>query len=610
MQLLDNLNYEKPVKGGGRQAIVFDIEADSLDPTQIWHLCLRKVGAAGFKHYTEPDGNIEEGLEILENADILAAHNGVNYDMPAIKKLYPGWQPKGIVVDTLACSRIGWPHIFEMDMKRLRLTKMPKKLWGRHKLEAWGSRYQLPKGDFDLSEGVPCWSPELQVYCQRDVEITDRLFRSYMTQPVPAVVHEMEHQMQEFFLRIEQQGFAFNQQRAMELMATWGPERDRLRAVLEQTFEMNVRLTPKRGEHRLSLFNPASYTQIKTRLFTRGWTPNEYNPKTGNPKVVDEDFIELISDGHTELAPLREFLVLNKRMGQLADGEKAWLNTVTDEQRIHGRITHIGTVTYRGAHAVIANVPANKPDTLFGKECRELFYVGDEDYARGVRLAGVDVSGLELRLLAHYLTPYDNGAYAREILEGDIHTANQKAAGLPTRDQAKTFIYALLYGAGFTKLGRVCHVSGPRDDTTMMALGKKRKALFLKKMPAMAKFLKDVAKAVKMKGYLTGLDGRRLYSRSPHSAPNLLLQSAGIILVKYATLRCVEKLKEKTGLVPWQDVRWVTHYHDEWQAEADRLQEEYLAHAVESIEWAGEHLGLRIPVTGEGNVGRTWAETH
>ena len=295
-----------------------------------------------------------------------------------------------------------------------------------------------------------------------------------------------------------------------------------------------------------------------------------------------------------ELATIMgEYFLLIKRLGQLGDGRQGWLK-VERGGRIHGSCNTNGAVTGRATHAYpnVAQVPSL--GAPYGKECRSLFTVG-----KGNVLVGVDVSGLELRCLAHYMAKYDGGAYGETVVNGDIHTVNQKAAGLETRSLAKTFIYAFLYGSGVANLGRLCG-HGAKE-------GSQLKARFLKKIPALATLIERVQKASE-RGYLVGLDGRRLKVRSAHSALNVLLQSAGAIICKQWMVEFDKALKEKGLSESCQQVAWV---HDEIQLETkEDMADEIGKLAVESIKRAGEHFEIRCPLDGEYNIGANWAETH
>ena len=273
------------------------------------------------------------------------------------------------------------------------------------------------------------------------------------------------------------------------------------------------------------------------------------------------------------------------------------MKMVKSDGRIYGSVITNGAVTGRMTHNSpnVAQVPA--VGVPYGKECRTLFRVPE-----GRALVGADASGLELRCLAHYMARYDGGAYMKEILEGDIHTANQKAAGLPTRDNAKTFIYAFLYGAGDEKIGSI--VGGTRQD------GKKLKNRFLKRTPAIAKLKAQVEHVAKTRKYLIGLDGRKLRVRAVYASLNLLLQSAGAILMKQALVILDDKL-QKEGLTPGIDYEFVANIHDEWQIECDQKYAEFIGKtAVEAIAEAGVFFNFRCPLDGEYKIGKTWAETH
>jgi DNA polymerase I-like protein with 3'-5' exonuclease and polymerase domains len=188
-------------------------------------------------------------------------------------------------------------------------------------------------------------------------------------------------------------------------------------------------------------------------------------------------------------------------------------------------------------------------------------------------------------------------AYSQEILHGDIHSVNQEAAGLPTRDSAKTFIYAFLYGAGDEKIGSI--VGGTKKD------GEALKARFLSRTPALRKLRETVDKAAK-RGWLKGLDGRQVHVRSQHAALNTLLQSAGAVVMKEAMVLCYEQAKSR-GL----EFKQVGTIHDELQYEvAEKHAEELGQICVDSIRKAGEVFNLRCPLDGEYQVGESWAQTH
>lgn len=338
-------------------------------------------------------------------------------------------------------------------------------------------------------------------------------------------------------------------------------------------------------------FNPGSRQHIY-RVFKEkyDWKPKQFTP-SGEPKVDDTILNEL---EYPEAKLLAEYFLLDKRIGQLAEGNQAWLKLVRNG-RIHGRVNTIGAVTGRCTHSHpnVAQVPANR--VPYGERMRDLFVA-----SKGMKMVGADASGLELRCLAHYMAFWDKGEYAKVLLEDDIHSVNQKAAGLPTRDNAKTFIYAFLYGAGDEKIGSI--VGSGREA------GKFLKSKFLKTLPALGSLVKMV-KAAANKGYIKGLDGRNLKIRSEHAALNTLLQSAGAIVMKFALVEADRLLQQK--FTSGVDYEFVGNIHDEMQLECrEEIAEEVGSIIVTAIENATEHFDFKCPLTGDYQVGDSWAKTH
>jgi DNA polymerase I-like protein with 3'-5' exonuclease and polymerase domains len=220
---------------------------------------------------------------------------------------------------------------------------------------------------------------------------------------------------------------------------------------------------------------------------------------------------------------------------------------------------------------------------------RSLFVVDE-----GSKLVGVDASGLELRMLAHYMGDEE---YTNLILGGDIHSYNQEAAGLPTRDNAKTFIYGFLYGAGDAKIGEIVR-GGAKQGATL-----KRK--FLQSLPALRRLLDRVGVAA-ARGHIKGLDGRRVHVRSEHAALNTLLQSAGAIVMKKALVIAVGRLNEYS--YPY---KLVAQVHDEFQVEVPEKYADRVGIIFRNaIRQAGEELNLTCPTEGDVKIGSSWADTH
>jgi DNA polymerase I-like protein with 3'-5' exonuclease and polymerase domains len=518
---------------------------------------------------------------------------------------------------------------------------LPRNLYGSHSLKAWGLRIGELKGDYGDQKGAwEAWSEEMDVYCRQDVEVTKKLTAHLVECGLSDKAAELELHLQEIICQQERHGFLFDVEGAQKLAASLGERRDDLLQKLQEAFPPKpekligpygnqksrmTRMLEQDGYQSMDWmfpdvrtqleglgirfkwqkeqpFNPNSEKQIIERLQEMGWEAKEFTDK-GQPKM-DEPILEEVGKQFPKAQPLVEYSMITKRLGQIAEGRAAWLKLVGDDGRMHGRCNTMGTITYRFTHSSpnMGQVPGVRAP--YGKECRGFFHV-----PQGRRLVGCDVSGLELRLLAHYMSRWDGGEYAKIILEGDIHTRNQETAGLSTRDQAKVFIYAFLYGAGDGKLGSIANPD-ERDDAKLRKLGKQLRRRFMTKTPALARLSQAVrAKAAKSKR-LEGLDGRAIIIRSAHSALNALIQSAGSIATKASTVR-FRHLMEGSGYKMPDDWCLVAHVHDEWQTETrEEIADETARLAVQSIEEAGDILNLRCPITGEARVGASWAETH
>jgi len=576
--------------------LVFDIETDGLDPSVIW--CLVAQDEQGkFYHYYED--TLDEGIKFLQKADMLIGHNILGYDIPVIKKL------TGIdlyhsdkVIDTLVLSRLFNP------------TRE-----GGHSIAKWGYKLGLPKKD------SPEWSAftkEMLSYCERDVDINYKLF-NYLKKESLGFSKEcinLEHKVTYILEQQKQNGFLFNDEEAMflasELSCKLKETEDKVHETFKPIWIDDKLVKPKlKKDGKLSKqglteqeysdiidgtleqkpfmrktlqeFNLGSRKQIGQRLQELGWKPNKFTP-TGQA-IVDETTLKKIT--HIKEAQLiADFLLYQKRLAQV----HSWIDAVhEDDGRVHGSVICTGAITGRMAHRSpnMAQVPAVY--SPYGKECRSCWVV-----PKGYKLVGIDASGLELRLLAHYMADED---YINEIINGDIHTANQQFAGLKSRDEAKTFIYALIYGAGDEKIGSI--IKGNRAD------GKRLRERFLTGLPTL-RTLKERVDRASEKGYLKGLDGRKILLRHKHAALNTLLQGGGAIAMKKALIILEETLK-LNGL----DAKFVANIHDEWQIQVLESQADFVGRlGVEALEKAGQHYNMRCPLTGEYKIGDSWYETH
>lgn len=605
---------------------VFDIETDGLLDTCTCIHCISiiDVETGEATVYDPPDK--EKGLEHLLTFDTIIGHNIIGFDIPAIKLLYPEIGKrleKKKLRDTLVWARVVYPDIKNMfDWALWRKKILPPKLIGSHSLKAYGYRLGEYKGEFGETTDWSEWSPEMSQYCKQDTVVTYKLYRKLVAKSFPEQCIEDEHRVAQIIKRQEDFGFKFKTEEAALIYADI---RERMRVLKRELgeefkpwYEPVKLFTPKRDNRTRGYkkgamftkikrvnFNPGSTKNIATAL-TRyyGWKPTDFTDK-GEPQC-GESILKTLPYPHVD--KIITYQILKKFAGMLGNGKNSWLKLVDTDDRLRGRVLTNGAVSGRMTHIKpnIAQTPSISKDKEgnikldvaghFGYESRQLFTVD-----KGYKLVGADASGLELRMLAHFTGKWDGGMYANEILKGDIHTKNQKAAGLPTRDLAKTFIYALLYGGGDEKIGSI--VGKGRGA------GKALKRKFYAELPAMKKL--DIIvknKAQKFK-YIKGLDGRRVPIRKHHAALNTLLQGAGALVMKKALIILDDSLqaKFKAGV----DFEFVANIHDEFQIQVkEEYAEEVGRMAVEAIKKAGEYYNMRCPLDGEYKVGDTWADTH
>lgn len=596
--------------------LLFDIETDGFLENVTKLHCIVIKDTKDNKVYTYRGGwphEIEEGLDHLTSGDVVVGHNIIKYDIPVIQKLYPNFEiPLHKIVDTLVLSRLIWPNIGEWDSKLVHNGTLPGKKWGSHSLEAWGYRLEKMKGEYidwfkqQAGDGyVPGdeWkhlNQEMLDYCIQDVEVTQALYERAQAKEYSPKAIQLEHETAYICARMERSGWPFDKDKAAQLYAELSGKRQVILDSMKATFEPEVikRVSEKTGKplkDKIIEFNPSSRQQIGERLIRKyGWKPKEYTPN-GQPKI-DETILKDLD--YPEAHQLADYFMLEKRIGQIAEGDNAWLK-LERNGHIHGGYNTNGAVTGRATHQTpnLAQVPSVR--SPYGPECRSLFTVRP-----GFRLVGADLSGLELRCLAHFMSRWDNGEYIEELLNGDIHTKNQNAAGLPTRDNAKTFIYSFLYGAGDDKIGSVVG-AGAKE-------GKRLKEAFLAATPALARLREAVATASK-RGYLIGLDGRKLHVRSEHAALNTLLQSAGALISKRWLIE-IDKAAQAKGLKYGWDGDWVMlgWIHDEVQLGFNSKgdYEEFGQMVVKAAETAGEFFEFKCPIGAEFKAGQTWYDTH
>ena len=574
--------------------VIFDIEGNGLQPTVIHCIVAKELN--GYLHQYGPD-QIDEGIKYLQSCNTLIGHNILSYDIPVINKLYGVDLSDKNIEDTLVMSRLFNP-IRENG----------------HSLKTWGYRLNFFKQE--QPEDFTTFTPEMLEYCSHDVKLNELVYKALLEERrgFSDESVELEHQVAKVMIDQEMNGFKFDEKEATLLLAKLKTRMNEVTDEVQKTFKPRMvdvkRVIPKlkkNGElsksglradeyerciatgnykpfmrQELQEFNLGSRKQIGEYLIDFGWKPERFTP-TGQP-IVDEGTLKKIE--HIKEAKLiADFLLYQKRIAQV----QSWLDSIEDDGRVHGSVIPNGTITGRMSHnhPNVAQVPS--VSSPYGKECRACWTVDE-----GNVLLGVDASGLELRMLAHYMNDKE---YVNEVVNGDIHTTNQKLAGLKSRDQAKTFIYALVYGAGDEKIGKIS--GGTRKH------GSQLRKRFFDNLPSL-KNLKDRVQQASRRGYLKGLDGRKIYVRSEHAALNTLLQGGGAIVMKKGLVLLEELLR--LNAIPY---KFVANIHDEWQIEVPKDVADFVgSKAVESLIKSGQHFNMRCPLDGEYKIGDNWSETH
>ncbi len=544
--------------------IALDIETNKKHNT-IWCCGTYDLDTKEAKVWTEP-----EGLKsYISKATLIVGHNGIAFDFPVLNRVWKTTIRMSQVQDTLVMSRLSNPS--------------------REKGHSLGNLAPLvgrTKKEYDDFDGG--LTPEMVEYCKEDVVICGELYL-YLLQELKGFSDQcikLEHDVQAIVARQERHGFMLDIGLVCTLVADWKKRLSDIEEGLQTVFPPIVtpRVSEKTGKplkDDVEVFNPGSRQQIAKRLMEKGWKPTKHTEK--GQVIVDESVLAGVDIPEAKL--IAEYLLVQKRVAQA----HSWLEAVSADGRVHGKVITNGAVTGRMTHHSpnMAQVPSS--GSPFGHECRSCWTVPE-----GKMLVGADASSLELRMLAHYMKDQD---YVKEVIEGDVHTKNQNAAGLQTRAQAKTFIYALLYGAGPAKIGTI--VGGSAKEGKILIDN------FLRNTPALKK-LREKVERLASSGELPGLDGRKLQVRSAHAALNTLLQSAGAIVMKQALVLLDGKIKRAKI-----NAQFVANVHDEWQIEVDeKFADDVGKFAVESIKEAGQVLQLRCPLDGEYKKGKTWAQTH
>ena len=561
--------------------LLFDIETDGLNEivingkgnavpegTKVFCLCTRDFDTGSVNAYVGP--GIKDGVEALRCADLIIGHNILMFDIPFLERLYGKIYTD--TCDTLVVSRLMYPDLHNHPL-------------GGNSLKHWGKHLGIEKMEYD---NFDYFCEEMLEYCLQDVEVNAEIYntqQNFIEKYKKNIA--LEHITTKIISLQINNGFGFDLEAAeslqMQLLCDKAKIDDRMRDIFPPIVE--ERWSDKTGNRlkdKVTVFNPGSRQQIASRLTTKyGWKPPLTNK--GNPKV---DAAVLKKLDYPEAKELVNQFDIMKLESQVAD----WIKraSASRDGRIHGNVNVQGTVTGR----MTASQP-NMQQVSGDSRARALFKPRD-----GWVQVGIDASGLEARMLANRMAPYDSLEYGKIILNGDIHEANRKAAGLTNRDQAKTFFYGLIYGAGNQKIGEIV---GKNSWT-----GGKLKEKFFKNIPAIKKVMDNCAFQVADKKTITLLDGREVPCRAKHVGLNVQLQGDGAIVMKLALCILINKLskyKGKYGLM--------ATVHDEWQFECDPMIAEELGKlGCEAIKEAGERLSCVMPLAGDYCIGKDWSECH
>lgn len=599
-------HYVWDIEGNGLHEITLDQKGQPTPECSKVH-CLVAIDVQTKEMHTFRPHQINEGWDLMCSADSIIGHNIMQYDIPVMERITGRRLPDSVkIIDTFTMAQLMWPD----------RSNNPVGGYGLKQLGIYFGENEKA----DYSGGWEEFNEEMLSYCQQDVRANLDIFRRMapmVKDRVPKHVLQLEHDFARIISDQTATGWHYDIDGGERLlidilMKKRGIEDDLRKAFPDIKEEMKspqywedpetghqyttkgdikgkgsgaIRERVVRGPNKFKMipFNPGSSVQLASRLNEKyGWQA-EVNEASGKP-ICDVEVLQSLDFPEAKL--LLEYRDTDKLRGQVEDWNAR--AGYSRDGRIHGTLKTLGTVTGRTA-ATQPNVQQVSGD----KAARSLWQP-----TPGWVQVGSDLSGLELRCLAHYMAPFDDGAYADLILNGDIHTANQNAAGLETRDQAKTFIYALIYGGGNAKIGSIVGGSASK--------GGRLKDTFYQNIPALKKVIDQAVACADSAGEIKLLDDRVVPVRSAHKALNVLLQGAGAVISKVWCITANRRVAE-AGL----RARQIGFIHDEMQwechpADADQLCEILTSSSV----IAGEELGIRMPVDSEAQIGANWSECH
>ena len=542
--------------------VVLDIETDSLDAQKIHCIVAKDIDTS--QVHVWDHNNLDKFKPWSCTVDKFIMHNGISFDAPVLNRLLGTNIKLNQVIDTLVMSQLFNPMREQ-----------------GHSLSAWGDRLSYPKWECD---DFTFYTPDMLMYCKNDVNLTENLYKQLLIEGKSFSYFsiDLEHKIRAIIDQQEKNGFALDIQKTIGLLARLSDEASVLESWAKREFEPTV--VEMKTKTKYIPFNMGSRQQIANRLIERGWKPKQFTDK-GNI-IVSEEILDKIN--MEEAKKFSKFFLLQKRIAQI----QSWINSYNDTtNRVHGRVLTLRTITGRMAHYKpnMAQIPAIR--SPFGKECRDCWTV---ENPHTHTLVGTDASGLELRCLAHLM---DDKDYINEVIHGDVHTANMKIAGLTDRDQAKTLIYAFMYGAGAAKIGKIVGGNTKRGQDLIER--------FLSGIPALKRVRNSVQRAAE-RGKIKGVDGRTLFIRSPHSSLNTLIQGAGASICKDWLVNMIQRVNS-TGV----DAKLVASILDEYQFEVAKGDvKRFGTITQEAIKDTERKLKFNCPLDSTWKDGETWTMTH
>ena len=613
-------------KGAGPRA-AFDVEGNGLlhNATELHCVVLADLDSNRIDEYGP--SQIGDALAHLSRMAYLVAHNANGFDVPVLERLF-NWRPRADcqIVDTMVAGRVILPAIEDLDDKAAAMGD-PKlgKLRGRYSIEAWGARLGTPKVGADITD-YSKWTPELQARCVADTIICKAVWQLLQPDGYSQKAMALEYRAAAVCEQITAAGVPFDVKAAQQRCRQWQARRAEIGARLQRDFPgVNVNSRKQLGE----------------LLESKGWVPAERTKKTKQAKIDDET-LESLPALFPEFAGLSEFMILGRRIAQVSTGKEAWCKHVSSDGRIHGAVIHIGTPHSRAKHLTpnIAQTPNPKRAKPFAAECRALFRTSD-DWV----FVACDQAGLQDRGFAHYLSQFDEGKYAKAFIDGlDPHWKCATDLGLiasgteldkqnkvhaAIREGAKSFRYAFLYGAGAAQAGRIVgniirtvmqidpgsdlhrqffgNATRPSENK-LKQIGTNAIRKFIRSTPGLGRLRERLEEGSRRKGWLPGLDGRRIPVRALYTTLNFLVTSSEAVITKRWLCDVYDELNQKFRYGWNGDVVIVLWVHDEivccCRPEiADQVGEIMARHAKEPAEF----YNFKVPLAADYKIGKSWA---